>query len=778
MRAFSGLRARVAILVAVLVLAIAAPAWAGGPLVNCESGVPYSWGAGGANIPFNPDQGGLGALTNAQAVVDLVQTAFDVWGAIPTATLNYTNAGPLPVDVDITNFGPFVFSFEPDGLSAIVFDDTGQIFDLLFGVGSGVLGFAGPEWVHVPTCTIIESLSFINGPAVTNLTAALDVMVHEFGHYTNFAHTVVNGQAIGFGDTTGPTPNNAFGPPPHPFTSDVVETMYPFYFGPGSGTQTLHADDIAIASTMYPAPSFFATTGTISGTISFANDTTRLGGVNVIARNLADPFFDAVSAISGGFTDSTSQSDPVTGTYTLNGLTPGAEYAVFIDEILSGAGFSTPPIPLPGPEEFWNGVDEDSVDPPDDPAVFEAITVSGGNPVTGIDIIIGQTPGEPLPVGVDGTVQVALPFTYEICGQAFDTVFVNANGNLTFGSGDTDFTESATEFLRGPPRIAALWDDLNPSEGGAVFFTQTGNSFTVHYEDVPQWFDISANSFKVTLRKGRKRRRGAEGDEANDDEEEDRRKASKKRHKASTMRHKTPKKRHKTWKRHRKALYSVDLEYGDITALDGLAGVSCGGALSSGFEDPADLTALQDALRSAGRISLRRNAAVYEVFRRNTNPNDLTDETIVFSTTTNYNERWAEPNDTLSRARKVKLPFDTIPITRFSEIEPSGGDVDYYRFRAVAGSLISAEVGGGVLDSLIGLFGPDGNLIAMDDDGGVGLLSEIMSEISESGFHYLAVTTYPDSDFDGDGGTGGRYVLRINLLEANESRVGIVTDTD
>lgn len=685
------------------------PAFGADSLFNCQPGVPFVYPNGGADIAFNPDLGGLGPLTNAQAV-QAVQDAFDRWADVPESSATFLNAGSLAVDIDATNFGPIFNPPAPNGLSEIVFDEDGAIFNLLFGPGSGILGFAGPDFGNNITCELLEGSAFLNGPAFGNALVAEDIMVHEFGHYVNLGHVELNGQLVAFGeggDHTGPSPDNTtFGPPPGFLGTEVIETMYPFYFGsPDVGTRTLHADDVASLATIYPAPGFPASRGTISGTIFAANGTTRLSGVNVIARNLADPFVDSVSTFSGAYTNSTAQTDPHVGTFTLNNLTPGATYALFVDQVTALAGrFSNPVIVLPGPEEYWNVGESNG----DDPLAFTGITVAAGSPATGRNIIFNQPqPGQPLPVGDDGNVQLALPFTFELCGQPFDSVFVNANGNLTFGVPSTDFTESSPEMLSGPPRIAGLWHDLNPTTGGTVTFAQSKNSFTVIWDDVPEWFATGSNSFSITLKKGSNH---------------------------------------------------IDIAYGDLDLTAGLAGVSCGGSITSGFETPVDLSSF-----GTGRIDLHDQPAVWELFPVGTL--DLEGTTVRFTGTTNYNDNWAEPNDTPSKARHIDLPFDSIPIARYTEIKPTGADIDWFRFEAAAGEILVAEIIAGQLDSLIALFDSGGNLIAVDDDGGAGLLSRIAAPLPADDTYFLAVTTFPDFGLTGAGGSGGRYVLSVETSD-------------
>lgn len=694
----------VAALAAALTFGVAGPAYATGPLANCQSGQPYLWAAGGANIPFNPDQGDLGPLTNPMAVA-LVQQAFDVWGAVPTSTASYFNAGYLPIDVDITNFGPWLNAPAPDGLSAIVFDDTGEIFDLLYGPGSGILGFAGPEWGVPADCEIIEGLSFLNGPAFTDSTYALDVMVHEFGHYSNLAHTVVNGQIFLAGDSSGPSPYNTFG---SPASITVIETMYPFYFGPGSGTSTLEADDIAGLSTLYPAAGFFAGTASLQGTIYLSNGTTRVSGVNVIARNIADPFLDAVSALSGDFTDSTSQLDPFTGTFTLNGLTPGAEYAVFVDQILDG-GFSTTPITLPGPEEFHSGAAEsNNISSPDPADVYAPVTVVAGVPATGVDVIFNALgPGDPIPLGDDDFEEISLPFTFSYCGVDYNSVFINSNGNLTFESGDTDYTDSVVEHLGDQPRIAMLWDDLSPNNGGTVVYNFTANEFFVTFTDVPEFFNTGANTFQVTL------------------------------HRSSNQ---------------------VDITYGSLTATDGLAGLSCGGRVTTGFEMEVDLSSL---IAPGQTINPTTATAVFEQFTES--DNDLAGLELRFNAPNAFKDT-GEPNDTFVQSTRVNLlPYSSVD--RFTAIEPTGGDVDFFRVRLDPDFTFLAEIVSGDLDSLIGLFDEAGTLVASDDDGGAGLLSKISYPVATGGTYYLGVTTFPDFGFTGAGGSGGRFVLDMSSIQ-------------
>jgi hypothetical protein len=167
-------------------------------------------------------------------------------------------------------------------------------------------------------------------------------------------------------------------------------------------------------------------------------------------------------------------------------------------------------------------------------------------------------------------------------------------------------------------------------------------------------------------------------------------------------------------------------------------------------------------------VNLLFQPAVYERFVAPTptspgSPNDLSNLTLHYTPTTDYFDLF-EPNNSLARARQVSLPFNTIPVLRFTELS-TPDDVDFFRFEAKAGQVIVAEILTSQIDTVMGLYHrASGTLIAADDDSGAGSLSRIRFRIPVDGEYAIAVSSFPDFEFDGGGEGGvGRYVLDIQV---------------
>lgn len=104
-----------------------------------------------------------------------------------------------------------------------------------------------------------------------------------------------------------------------------------------------------------------------------------------------------------------------------------------------------------------------------------------------------------VPLGDDDSKSIDLGFSFEFFGKSYTKVFINSDGNLTFGAGDKATDRSLTRFLTGAPRIAALFSDLDPSAGGVVSVSQDGASATITYTSVPLWGGGGTNSLSVKL---------------------------------------------------------------------------------------------------------------------------------------------------------------------------------------------------------------------------------------------------------------------------------------
>ena len=285
-----------------LALGLSGTALAGAPMLyytgsDLAPGTPYAWAQGEA-IEWNADQGSLGPLAKGEADA-LVGRAFEHWAAVATADLSARQGADLPVDVNGANFLEQIF--QCDGRSPVVYDDDGGIIQALFGQGAEciVLGFAGPECLNVGDPTIIEGVAVIGGAAMTvvcdsDVTEAQmeQATAHEFGHMLNFSHSQGNGNHVLYQQEI--EGYEGLGVP----SFDDIELMYPYVLtSPEPRVRLVQRDDEAWASYLYPAPDL--TWPTLKGTVYQADGTSRLSGVNVIARDPLNPFQEAVSAVSG-----------------------------------------------------------------------------------------------------------------------------------------------------------------------------------------------------------------------------------------------------------------------------------------------------------------------------------------------------------------------------------------------------------------------------------------------------------------------------------------------
>jgi hypothetical protein len=88
--------------------------------------------------------------------------------------------------------------------------------------------------------------------------------------------------------------------------------------------------------------------------------------------------------------------------------------------------------------------------------------------------------------------------TVKLYGQSYGTIWVGTNGYVTFGSGDTAYNESYSAHFN-KPRIAVLYNDLDPGQGGSVSWKQLTDRVAVTWLNVPHHSVSNQNTFQIEM---------------------------------------------------------------------------------------------------------------------------------------------------------------------------------------------------------------------------------------------------------------------------------------
>lgn len=143
----------------------------------------------------------------------------------------------------------------------------------------------------------------------------------------------------------------------------------------------------------------------------------------------------------------------------------------------------------------------------------------------------------------------------------------------------------------------------------------------------------------------------------------------------------------------------------------------------------------------------------------------------------------AEPNSSCSLAQNLGAATLPMTITGSLDTPPTVPDVDFYRFTATPGELISVELRGqfsgqGTLrDPFLGYFTSSCALSSYDDDGAGGLESRLEIRVPVDGIVVLAVSSAFDWDFAGRGNGAGTYTLNVRKVSHAQGITGRLVDS-
>ena len=116
---------------------------------------------------------------------------------------------------------------------------------------------------------------------------------------------------------------------------------------------------------------------------------------------------------------------------------------------------------------------------------------------------IGSSFGTAVNLTDDDSREIAFTggFRFPFFGTTYLSVFINSDGNLTFGQGDNLSTDrNLTRFNGGPPRIGGFFADLDPTAGrGGVFYNALPDRFVVTWDRIREFGGLTESSFQVTL---------------------------------------------------------------------------------------------------------------------------------------------------------------------------------------------------------------------------------------------------------------------------------------